>query len=140
MSALSVKRGFGKLLLFYSFPFEKLIFVAQKICCSFQIEVRPDTCHNNRRTDRPGYIICRTQFEATLFVFHLSTGRQEYDRYITRTCVALKLPTYFVTVHTRHRDVEENQIRRIVRPGDPKRLCTVGGNFDIVPVTENTVY
>ena len=95
-------------------------------------KMRPHARPDDGRADRLGDVIDRPDFQTALFILNTGHRCDENDRNPAPIRVGFEAAADFQTTETRHHDVEQDQIGRIVRIDNLQRLLARGGNPDVV--------
>jgi hypothetical protein len=103
--------GLGLLRALFDFLLQKGVLVAQEVRGPLEGELRLDPRQHDCRADRFGDVIHGAEAEASLLVLGGRFGGEEDDRNAACRRIRLQLPADFVTVHARHHDVEQDQLR-----------------------------
>ncbi len=83
-------------------------------------------------TERFGEIISSAQFEALDDVVDLGFCGDEQDGDVTGMRLGFENPADFVAVHTRHHDIEEDEVDGMGFVAELERLFATGCDFEIV--------
>ena len=104
----------------------------QLIHALFQSEVRPHPGLQDRGIDRFRDVIRRSKIEAFSLVRGLFHGGQKDHRNIPRIRIGLELFAYLVTTHTRHHDIQQDEIRRRLLNDFQRHLAVDGSLYHVV--------
>jgi hypothetical protein len=96
-------------------------------------EHRLDPSHEGRLIHRLGEVLVAAGLEARHDVLGIRLGRDEDDRREGQRCVRTEAPANLESVHLRHHDVQEDQVRLHLLSGSERGLA-VGGGHDVVSV------
>ena len=113
------------------FQFAMLV-IQSKLCVS--------AGQNDGWTHRLGDVIHRSHLQSFLLVFYFAHRGDKNHWYGTCTGIGFEFLTDLVAVHARHHDVEQDDVRRVVRRGSIEGLLPVERDFDTVVFAQNAVH
>jgi hypothetical protein len=112
----------------------------QEIGRGLQRQVRAHARHHDRRADRLGDVVHRAQRQATGLVLDLGHRGEEDHRDALGLRVALQPLGILRSVHLRHHDVEQDQVRRALRNRDLQGALAAVGDLDAIFVLEQAAH
>ncbi|MPN16090.1 hypothetical protein SDC9_163428 [bioreactor metagenome] len=112
--------------------FEHAVAVAQRIGCSLEAQLGAYAGQYQRRADRLGDVIHRTDIEAQLLVHFFGADGQEDHRNVRSGRLRLEPAADFVSIESGHHHVEQDQVGRRRGEGQFQRPQSVSGDAGAV--------
>ncbi len=113
-----------------------LVLVAQEVGRQLHLQMRGHPREEDRWIDRLGDEVRRAQLQADPLFLVAGQRRQEDDGNVARGGIVLQQPADVMAGHSRHHDVEQDQVRRCVSAHPRQCLFTTAGDADRVGILE----
>jgi len=120
--------------------FQLDVLCQQKIRQPFQCKVVFHPRQNNGWADRLGDVINGPKFQALFLILNLALRREENHGDVHGPWISFESLTNLIAIHSRHHDIEQNQIWSHICLGDLERPFSTVGNLDSVIILEQTAH
>ena len=110
--------------------------IVQVVAVEFVFELVGNAIAHQRGAERLGYVILRAQRKALGLVSFFILRRNEHNRDVAGLRIATQTFADFVTVHTGHDDVKQDQVWRGLPQGQTQGIRAVFGKHDCVFVAQ----